>query len=137
MLPPSASELPVVSPFSSGGLDEFISRPTPGVIAALGHIPTPILVLGAGGKMGIHLSGMLHRGLVAAGKKPEVLAVSRFGTLRSRDDFSMAGVDTLACDLERPEEVAGLPDAGTIFYLAGIKFGTSSAPDLLRRLNVR
>lgn len=87
--------------------------------------------------MGLHLCAMLHRGLVAAGRQPEVIAVSRFETLRSREDFSNFGITTLACDLERSDEVARLPDAGTVFFLAGVKFGTASAPDLLHRLNVR
>lgn len=87
--------------------------------------------------MGLHLAGMLQQGLAAAGRKPEIVAVSRFATLRSREDFSAAGIETKACDLEKPEELAHLPDAGAIFFLAGIKFGTSSSPDLLRRMNSR
>src|SRR5690606_24791126 len=41
-----------------------------------------------------------------------------------------------ACDLSDPQAVAALPDASTVFFLAGVKFGTSTSPQLLELMNV-
>ncbi len=116
--------------------DDFLGRPSPEVVAALGALPGPILVLGAGGKMGLHLSLMAQRAVQLAGSTSEVIAVSRFGTLRDRGDFSKFGIRTIACDLEHPVELAALPDAPTVCFMAGVKFGTATDPRLLQRLNV-
>lgn len=117
-------------------VDDFISRPTPRVIEVLQRAPGPFLVLGAGGKIGLHLSVMLRRGLDALGRKDRVLAVSRFSTLRDRTAFEQRGVETVACDLGNISELNALPDAPTVFFLAGVKFGTAASPNLLRAVNV-
>ena len=127
----------LVLPCAPGEADEFLSRPTPAVVALAETMPTPVLVLGAGGKMGLHLSLMLKHALVAAGRGEErVVAVSRFSSLRDRDVFERAGIETIACDLSVESQVAELPDAPTVFFLAGVKFGTSNSPDLLEQMNV-
>ena len=61
----------------------------------------PAGVLGAGGKMGLHVAAMLRKALDRAGR-PEVpvYAVSRFGSVNSREEFARFGVDmmpTVAC----------------------------------------
>lgn len=86
--------------------------------------------------MGLHLSLMLKRALDAAGRGRELLAVSRFSTLRDTDDFERFGIATQACDLSDPTAVAALPEAAVVFFLAGVKFGTAANPDLLRKFNV-
>lgn len=116
--------------------DEFLSEPTPEIVATFARHAGPALVLGAGGKLGLHFSLMLARAFRALGRTDTVTAVSRFRTLRDRETFERQGISTRVCDLENPGELAGLPDAATVFFLAGVKFGTSDAPDLLRRLNV-
>jgi nucleoside-diphosphate-sugar epimerase len=70
------------------------------------------------------------------GRTDTVTAVSRFGTLRDRDDFERHGIPTLSCDLQDEAQLASLPDAATVIFLAGVKFGTDAAPDLLQRINV-
>lgn len=117
-------------------VDEFIARPSAGAIAALRARPGPVTVLGAGGKMGLHLCLMLRRALDELGRADPVIAVSRFRTLRDRDEFARHGLEVRPCDLESPEEVAALPLTPTVFFLAGVKFGTADSPDLLERLNV-
>lgn len=126
---------PAALPCRPEEVDEFLSRPTPGVIETLARTPGPVLVLGASGKMGLHLCAMLRRGFDALGKRERVVAVSRFSTLRGREDFERFGVETIACDLSHGAELASLPDAPTVFFLAGVKFGTASNPELLRQLN--
>lgn len=117
-------------------IDEFLSEPSQAVIDLIARIPGRIHVLGAGGKMGLHLSLMLKRALDRAGRGGDLLAVSRFSTLRDTADFERYGIATQACDLSEPSAVAALPDAGTVFFLAGVKFGTASAPELLQKFNV-
>lgn len=124
-------------PCNPWGADEFLSRPPGPVVAAVRRIEGPIIVLGAGGKMGLHLSLMLQAAAVQAARGDlRVIAVSRFSTLRDRESFTRAGVETIACDLADEAAVAALPDAAVVFYLAGVKFGTSSSPELLEKLNV-
>jgi len=96
----------------------------------------PVGVLGAGGKMGLHVAVMLRKALDRAGR-PEVpvYAVSRFGSLRSREEFERFGVQTIAADLLDSLALESLPDMGTVFFLAGIKFGTGGDTASLRRFN--
>jgi nucleoside-diphosphate-sugar epimerase len=129
--PPTTRSLPC----APADVDLFLSEPTPGVLEAVKSMAGPIHVLGAGGKMGLHLCLMLQRALTAAGRPGEVTAISRFTTLRDRDDFESRGIRTFACDLTDELALARLPDAPTIFFLAGVKFGTASNPELLQLLN--
>lgn len=131
-LSPSVSGLPC----PPDAVDEFLSRPEPGAAAVVARTPGPFLVLGAGGKLGLHLCAMLRRALDAAGRSDPVIAVSRFRTLRDADAFTSRGVQVLAADLADEAALAALPDAPTVFFLAGIKFGTATAPGLLRAVNV-
>lgn len=129
-------EHPPELPFAPAAVDEVLSRPSSGVSETLARYPGPVLVLGAGGKIGLHLSAMIRRSFDSAGRRDPVWAVSRFSTLRDRGEFEARGISTLACDLAEKAAVAALPDAPTVFFLAGVKFGTSSASDLLQRMNV-
>ena len=96
----------------------------------------PVGVLGAGGKMGLHVAVMIRKSLDLAGRKDvPVYAVSRFGSVNSREEFSRFGVDTIAADLLDPKALSALPDLGTVFFLAGIKFGTGNDPEALRLYN--
>ncbi len=131
-LPPTRSSLPC----PPGAVDDFIGEPTARVIEVLARTPGPFLVLGAGGKIGLHLALMLRRALDRLGRSDRVIAVSRFRTLRDRTAFDSRGVESFACDLTDPAGLAALPDAPTVFFLAGVKFGTASAPGLLHALNV-
>lgn len=93
-------------------------------------------VLGAGGKMGGHMAAMLRRALDAAGRRDaRVVAVSRFSSPASRETFARFGVETLSADLLDEAALAGLPDFRTVYFLAGMKFGTAADPESLRRFN--
>jgi nucleoside-diphosphate-sugar epimerase len=116
-------------------VDEFLGEPSPEATAVLAGTPGPVLVLGAGGKLGLHLSIMLQRALARLGRPADLTAVSRFTTLHDRSDFTRHGVTTLAADLCDSAALAALPEAPTIFFLAGVKFGTAAAPELLQRVN--
>ncbi|MFV1994272.1 MAG: NAD-dependent epimerase/dehydratase family protein [Verrucomicrobiales bacterium] len=126
----------LVAPQDLTDLHRLVSAPSPEVVASLGGVSGDILVLGAGGKMGYHLALMLVRAIREGGGGNRVYAVSRFGGGGSRDPFEDAGIATLSCDLASEHEVAKLPLAPTVFFLAGVKFGTSEDPEVLRRMNV-
>jgi nucleoside-diphosphate-sugar epimerase len=123
-------------PCGPDAVDAFLARPSKAAVEAAAALEGPVGVLGAGGKMGLHMAAMLRRGLDAAGR-PEVTvtAVSRFGSAAAREPFARIGVPTLAIDLLDDDGLAALPDFRTIYFLAGIKFGTAGRADTLRRFN--
>ncbi len=135
-MPPVKTATAAALPCPVNGADEFLSQPSPEATAVLARTEGPVLVLGAGGKLGLHLSMMLQRALTALGRPTALTAVSRFQTLHDRSDFMQHGIATCAADLCHPAALAALPEAPTVFFLAGVKFGTASAPELLHRLNV-
>lgn len=124
-------------PTSAEELDRMISNPEQSVIAAVEALPGDFLVLGAGGKMGLHLSQMLRRALTQLGRRDQVFAISRFTAPGSMRRFLADGISTHAADLSEPSAYVSLPDAANVFFLAGMKFGTASNPDLLDRMNVQ
>jgi nucleoside-diphosphate-sugar epimerase len=73
---------------------------------------------------------MLRDGLQGRSK---VTAVSRFSDAAARAKFE--GIETISCDLLDREAVQKLPDAPNVFFLAGQKFGTASAPELTWAMN--
>jgi nucleoside-diphosphate-sugar epimerase len=99
-------------------------------------IAGPVGVLGAGGKMGLHMATMLRRALDAAGRPDiPVAGVSRFGAASARQPFEKVGVVTLAANLLDEKSIEALPEFKTIYFLAGLKFGTADRGDALRRFN--
>lgn len=117
-------------------LDRFIAAPCEEVVEAVRRAEGDFAVLGAGGKMGFHVCWMLKRALETLGRDASVRAVSRFGSVRSRDDFNRIGCDVIPADMSDPEQLAGIPLAENVFYLAGVKFGTAADPALLQKMNV-
>ena len=122
----------VVASFSDETtLNEYMSRPTPDLIASLGRITGNLVLLGIAGKMGVTMGMLAVRALRAAGSKARVIGVSRFSEPGSREVLEAAGVSTVSCDLLDPDAVAKLPDASDVIYLAGRKFGTSGGGESL------
>ena len=116
-------------------LEEFLSRPRRQTVEAMAHLRGDILVLGAGGKMGLSFAAMAARSLRAAGATSRrVIAVSRFHDGVER--FHEAGVETIEADLLDQGALAALPDAPNVLYLAGMKFGSSGAQSLTWAMNV-
>lgn len=111
-------------------IEALLSRPTPGATEAVRHLPGDFAVLGVGGKMGTTTAVMLRRALDEAGRADaRVLGVSRFSRPEARRELESFGVQTLSCDLADAAQVATLPRVPNVLYLAGQKFGTSSAPE--------
>ncbi len=95
--------------------------PRDGLKEDMEGVPGDFLILGAGGKMGLTLSGMLKNALPGRA----VTAVSRFSNPESREKLNSYGIKTVQADLLEADQVAGLPDAENVVFMAGQKFGTS------------
>lgn len=106
------------------------------MVAALAALAGDVLLLGAGGKMGLSLARMLRRGLDEAGRtEARVVAVSRFGDPGSMRGFADARVEAVAADLLADGVLERLPDCPHVLYLAGMKFGSSGEPSATWALN--
>lgn len=116
------------APTTEAELDELLSRPTPALLDNLARTPGDILVLGAGGKMGPTLTRMARRALDQLGRKDRVIAVSRFGEPGVAERLQAAGIEAIRADLVNPAELARLPDAPNLVFMAGQKFGTHGDP---------
>jgi nucleoside-diphosphate-sugar epimerase len=105
-----------------------LTRPSPPLAGFIRTVSSPLLILGAGGKMGPTLAVLARRAAEAAGHKLDVVAVSRFRDAASRRWLEERGVRTLSCDLLDGPAVSRLPDAENLIYLVGLKFGTAQNP---------
>ena len=108
-------------------LDDWMSRPSDALTSFVTTLRGPLVVLGAGGKMGPSLCALARRAADAAGHGLEVVAVSRFSDPDARSWLDARGVRTVPCDL-MTDSLDALPDAENVVYLVGLKFGTQQAP---------
>lgn len=111
-------------------LEELLARPSPADVAFARTLTDDVVVLGAGGKMGPSLARRVRRACDAAGERRRVIAVSRFSQPGLAAALERDGIETVAGDLLDPDQVARLPLAGNVLYLAGRKFGSTDRPDL-------
>jgi dTDP-4-dehydrorhamnose reductase len=109
-------------------LDEVLTTPSEELVDFAASLSGPIVVLGAGGKMGPTLAVRLQRAVNESGSSAQVVTVSRFSNESSRKWLVEHGVQTIAADLLRRDSFRNLPDSETIIYLIGTKFGTSTNP---------
>ncbi|MEO6054009.1 MAG: NAD(P)-dependent oxidoreductase [Chthoniobacterales bacterium] len=123
-------------PCAADQADDFVSRPQKKVLEAMRGVKGDVMVLGAGGKMGLHLCLMLRKAFQTLGSSQRVIAVSRFNGLRSTDVFESSGIETISCDFTDAAALEGLPSIPNIIYMAGAKFGTADNPGLLHKMNV-
>ena len=119
----------MTQPQTDQDIEQLLSQPTAGAIAAVKGLDGDYMVLGVGGKMGTSLAVMLRRALDAAGKSATVYGVSRFSRPEAKADLEQFGVTPISCDLADPDQVEKLPKVANVQYLAGQKFGTAGAPD--------
>lgn len=111
-------------------LDEMLSSPREVLVEAIREVRSPLVILGAAGKMGPTLALLAMRAAERAGHALRIIAVSRFSDAARRAWFEERGIETAAVDLLDPRCVDTLPDAGDVLYLVGLKFGTSGNPAL-------
>lgn len=109
-------------------LDEVLTRPRPILVEFITSLTSPLVVLGAGGKMGPTLAVLAQRAARAAGHPLEVIAVSRFSDAQTQQWLAERGVHTAPCDLMDPGALRQLPESRNVIYMVGVKFGTTENP---------
>ena len=127
--PPSQFSLPQAIA-DEAQLDDLLSRPRPELVEFIRQVRSPLLVLGAGGKMGPRwpcwrAAPPPRRDTNSASSPSAASATPPPG-----EWLETRGVETISCDLFDREAVARLPEAADILYLVGVKFGTSQNPSL-------
>ena len=116
-------------------LEDRLAAPSVPDQEAIERLSGDIVILGAGGKMGLSLARRARRASEAAGVKRRVIAVSRFSSPAIAGELERSGIETLRCDLLSHEEVAQLPACENVLFLSGRKFGSSDRPDLTWAMN--
>ncbi|MGZ8260000.1 MAG: NAD-dependent epimerase/dehydratase family protein [Caldimonas sp.] len=112
-------------------LDEFMTRPSRGLVDDLARVEGDLLILGVAGKMGPTLARLAKR----AAPERRVIGVARFSDPAVREQLAAHGVETIACDLLDRRSIEALPDGSNVVFAAGHKFGASGAPALTWAMN--
>ncbi len=120
-----------VSELDEGALEDILSEPTDATKELIAGLNGDIVVLGAGGKMGPTLAMMLRK--ASSGKN--IYAVSRYSDKAVRTKIERAGIKTIQADLLNESLYSQLPYVENVFYLAGMKFGTTGKQPLTWALN--
>ncbi len=116
-------------------LEEVLTRPSSALVEFIRTISSPLLILGAGGKMGPTLAVLAKRAAEAAGYPLEVLAFSRFSDSRALNWLESQKVKVVSGDLLQAGALERLPEAANILYLVGLKFGTTQNPPATWAIN--
>lgn len=106
-------------------LEAKLAEPSPRLVEDMRRVEGDLLLLGAGGKMGPSLAMLARNALDAAGKGARVIAVSRFSDEAVARRLEEAGVRVVKADLLDESQLASLPDAPNVVYMAAMKFGTT------------
>ena len=120
-----------ISEIDEKGLEDILSEPAEATKKLVAGLNGDIVVLGAGGKMGPTLAMMLKK--ASPGKK--IYAVSRFSDKTVRSRIEQAQVETIEADLLDESHYRKLPDVEDVFYLAGMKFGSTGNQPLTWAMN--
>ena len=120
-----------VSALDERALENILSEPSDATKEILTCLNGDIVVLGAAGKMGPTLSMMLKK----ASSDKNIYAVSRFSDEMVRDRIEDVGVKTIQIDLLDESLYSQLPDVKNVFFLAGMKFGSTGNQPLTWAMN--
>ncbi|MBV9836079.1 MAG: NAD(P)-dependent oxidoreductase [Alphaproteobacteria bacterium] len=114
-------------------MEDFMTTPSPALVADLARAPGDILVLGVAGKMGPTLARLAKR----ATPDRRVVGVARFSEKGVRESLHKAGVETMQADLLDRSALEALPKLPNIVYMAGRKFGATGDVPLTWAMNVQ
>ena len=117
-------------------LEELLSRPSDADREAMRQLGGDLLILGVAGKMGPSLAARARRAANDAGVKPRITGVARFSDAAVRKQIEDAGVETIQADLLDADQLAALPDAPNVVFMAGRKFGSTGDEPLTWAMNV-
>lgn len=112
-------------------LEDFMSMPTQAVVDDLNALDGDIIILGAGGKIGVTMARMAKK----AAPHKRVIAVSRFSEKGVEERLNAWGVETIGCDLLDRDAVNALPRVENAIYMAGLKFDYRGREDFLWAMN--
>jgi nucleoside-diphosphate-sugar epimerase len=116
-------------------LEDRLSRPSPADIAAVSKMSGDFLILGVAGKIGPSLALRLRRAVDEAGVHARVIGVDQSLGADAERQFPETRIETICADLLDPEQVAQLPEAENVVFMAGRKFGSTGAPSLTWAVN--
>src|SRR5580692_4657304 len=88
-------------------LEDFMTTPSPALIASLRDVGGDLMILGIVGKMGPTLARLARR----AAPDRRILGVARFSEPGLREKLQSWGIDCIAADLLERESIARLPKA--------------------------
>ena len=116
-------------------LEEQTQAPSPALIRDMKKLEGDLMLLGAGGKMGPSLAVLAKKALEQAGKDNAVIGVSRFSDAAVQQNLEAQGIQTIKADLLDEAQLAGLPEAENVLYMAGTKFGTTGRESFTWAMN--
>lgn len=117
-------------------LDEALSTPSEALVRDMARLDGDLMILGAGGKVGPTLAVMAGRAVALSGKPRRVIAVSRFTDPNAVRLLKRNNIETLSADLTDADQIAKLPKAANIVFMAGRKFGTAQSACETWEMNV-
>ncbi len=112
-------------------LEDVMTTPSAALVSTLQNVPGDILVLGVGGKMGPTLARLAKR----AAPHKRVIGVARFSEAGLKASLEQHGVECIVADLLSRDQLAALPDAPNVVFMAGRKFGSSGSEWLTWAMN--
>jgi nucleoside-diphosphate-sugar epimerase len=115
-------------------LDDFMTTPSPALVADLKTLSGDMLVLGVAGKMGPTLARLAKR---AAPVGKRVIGVARFSEPGVREALARSGVEAVSADLLDRNALERLPRAANVVFMAGRKFGATGDVPLTWAMNVQ
>jgi nucleoside-diphosphate-sugar epimerase len=116
-------------------LEELLSRPSDAAVDAICGTEGDFLFLGVNGKIGPSLAAMARRACDKAGITKRIIGVSKFQTNEVRTKLENQGIETIRGDLLDVEFLRSLPACRNVFFLAGMKFGSTGNPALTWAVN--
>jgi len=116
---------------SEDELEEVLSEPYPETVALMKRMQGNLLILGAGGKMGVSLAHAAKRASQMAGVDKRIIAVDKI----NNEKLEQLEIETISCDLLDPDEVSRLPHADNVIFMAGRKFGETGSEELTWMIN--
>lgn len=121
---------------SEGELDALLAAPSPELVDMMRRLDGDIIILGIAGKIGVSLGMQAIEAIRQAGVEKRVYGVSRFSNPVDRAKLEDAGIITIPCDLLERSQIARLPQARNVIFLAGRKFGTQGSQPVTWAMNV-
>jgi len=112
-------------------LEDVMTVPDGALIDDLNGLTGDILILGVGGKMGPTLARLAKR----AAPNKQITGVARFSEPGLREKLTAWGIDCHQADLLDRQQVAALPDAENVIFMAGRKFGSVGQEELTWAMN--